>query len=226
MKVFSFHLADTKASTTLRAMSQQPTGKNTPGLHAMECMCVMGLGSPILSASRFQLRRLAVFAAWEDEGAINSFLQRSELGQSMNNGWHVRMEFLRRWGYVSEFAGLPEVAHTVPENTPVAAVTLARMKIPQALRFIKWGRPVEKLVRDHPGTTMALAAMRPLRTVSTFSMWRSQREMLDMVRGHSNVPDRARHSRAMVERERKDFHHEFTTLRFRVIQEYSSVDGR
>jgi hypothetical protein len=212
MKVFSFHLADTKASTTLRAMSQQPTGKNTPGLHAMECMCVMGLGSPILSASRFQLRRLAVFAAWEDEGAINSFLQRSELGQSMNNG--------------SEFAGLPEVAHTVPENTPVAAVTLARMKIPQALRFIKWGRPVEKLVRDHPGTTMALAAMRPLRTVSTFSMWRSQREMLDMVRGHSNVPDRARHSRAMVERERKDFHHEFTTLRFRVIQEYSSVDGR
>ena len=109
---------------------------------------------------------------------------------------------------------------------PVVAVTLARMKLPQVPRFIHWGRPVEELVRDHPGTTLAIAAMRLPRTVSTFSVWRSQREMLDMVRGHSSVPRPDRHAAAMAERQRKDFHFEFTTLRFKPIAEYGNWEGR
>lgn len=34
-------------------------------------------------------------------------------------------------------------------------------------RFLHWGRPVERFVRDHPGATLALAAVRPPRTVPT-----------------------------------------------------------
>jgi hypothetical protein len=108
----------------------------------------------------------------------------------------------------------------------VVAVTLARMKLPQVPRFIRWGKPVEELVRDHPGTTLALAAMRLPRTVSTFSVWTSLQEMLDMVRGHSDVPRPERHAVAMGERERKDFHFEFTTLRFRPLAEYGTWEGR
>ena len=37
--------------------------------------------------------------------------------------------------------------------------------------LLRWGRPVERFVRDHPGTTLALAAFRPPHTVSTFSVW-------------------------------------------------------
>lgn len=40
-------------------------------------------------------------------------------------------------------------------NAPVVAVTLARMKLPEVPGFIRWGRPVEKLVRNHPGITLA-----------------------------------------------------------------------
>jgi hypothetical protein len=105
-------------------------------------------------------------------------------------------------------------------------VTLARLRLPQVPRFIRWGKPVEELVRDHPGTTLALAAMRPPRTVSTFSVWRSQREMTDMVGGHGSVPGAERHARAMVERDRKDFHFEFTTLRFRALGEQGAWEGR
>jgi hypothetical protein len=108
----------------------------------------------------------------------------------------------------------------------VVAVTLARMKLPQVPRFIRWGKPVEELVRDHPGATLALAAMRLPRTVSTFSVWTSLREMVAMVHGRSAVPRPERHAAAMVERQRQDFHFEFTTLRFRPIAEYGRWQGR
>lgn len=111
-------------------------------------------------------------------------------------------------------------------NSPVVAVTLARMKLPEVPRFIRWGRPVEKLVRDHPGTTLSLASIRLPRTVSTFSIWKSQKEMTDMVHGHSQVPLPKRHIDAMRERERKDFHFEFTTLRFKPISEFGEWNGR
>lgn len=47
-----------------------------------------------------------------------------------------------------------------------------------------------------------------------------------MVRGHSAVPAPERHATAMVERKRKDFHYEFTTLRFRALSEHGVWQGR
>jgi hypothetical protein len=167
-----------------------------------------------------------MFAAWESHVAIDEFLAGTWLGRALASGWHVRLAFQRRWGYVSEFDGLAECVGEQDPAAPVVAVTLARMKLPQVPRFIRWGRPVEELVRDHPGTTLAIAAMRLPRTVCTFSVWTSQREMVDMVRGHSAVPRPERHAAAMAERQRKDFHFEFTTLRFRPIAEYGHWEGR
>jgi hypothetical protein len=186
----------------------------------------MTLGAPILSPARMQLRHLAMFAAWESRDAIDGFLAGTKLGRAFAAGWHVRMAFQRRWGHVGEFDGLPESIGAQDPAAPAIAVTLARMRLPQVPRFVRWGKPVEELVRDHPGTTLAIAAMRLPRTVSTFSVWTSQREMLEMVRGHSAVPRPERHAVAMAERQRKDFHFEFTTLRFRPIAEYGSWEGR
>ena len=93
-------------------------------------------------------------------------------------------------------------------------------------RFLRWGKPVERLVRDHPGTTLALAAFRPPRTISTFSVWRTVGEMEEMVRGYSTVPDPERHAAAMAERQRRDFHHEFATYRFRPLSEHGTWAGR
>jgi hypothetical protein len=167
-----------------------------------------------------------MFAWWESERAIDAFLRESELGRRLAEGWHVRLELLRRWGRVSGFDDLPASAGEGDPEAPVVAVTLARLKLPEVARFIHWGRPVEELVRDHPGTTLALAAMRPPRTFSTFSVWRSLREMTNMVRGLDAVPGAERHAAAMVERRRQDFHHQFTTLRFRALSEHGAWEGR
>jgi hypothetical protein len=46
--------------------------------------------------------------------------------------------------------------------------------------------------------------------------------MTDMVHGHSKMPKPKRHINAMKERDRKDFHFEFTTLRFKPLSEHGS----
>lgn len=222
MTVHSFHLAAIPRLQSLRALVRSPSA---PGLRHMECMAGMELGSPVVSLKRLQLHRMAVFAEWTDERALDAFLTDHPLGRSLATGWHVRLEFLRRWGSVAPFAHLPERANRSDPNEPVVAVTLARMRLPELVRFIHWGRPVERQVRDHPATTLALAAIRPPRTVSTFSVWTSTRAMTGMVFGRDSGRAADRHVDAMAERDRRDFHHEFTTLRFRPLSEHGRWDG-
>lgn len=226
MNVFTFHLAECGIAETLRALSRPPTPQSTPGLVHAECLAPMTLGRPVALPTRYRPHQIAVFAAWQSESAINEFLQSSRLGRALARGWHVRMEFVRRWGYVSEFDGLPRIAIDHDDQQPVVAVTLARLRISQAIRFIRWGKPVEEQVRDDPATTFSLAAMRPLGTLSTFSIWRTQQAMTDMVHGRSAAPSADRHAKAMQERNRKDFHHEFTTLRFRPLSEQGCWQGK
>ncbi|RYD97635.1 MAG: hypothetical protein EOP54_10280 [Sphingobacteriales bacterium] len=226
MSVFSYHLVKTSLLSALKTILLPPKPVQIPGLVHLECMNCMTLGSAVFSPSRMLLQQVAVFAQWENEAALDQFLAQNRLGKIVSKGWHLRLEFMRQWGSISGFK-IPEA--TIDPDTPeapVVAITIARMKLPEVPRFIRWGRPVEKLVRDHPGTTLSLAAIRLPRVVSTFSIWKSQKEMTDMVRGHSMVPQPKRHLDAMKERDRKDFHFEFTTLRFRPIAEYGSWKGQ
>lgn len=226
MAIFSFHLARTKVRTSAAALWRPPTPHRIAGLKHAECLATMTLGAPIVSPARMQLRTLAMLAWWESEPAVDEFLAGTRLGRALATGWHVRMAFQRRWGCVSELGGLAECVGEQNPAAPVVAVTLARLKLPQVPRFVRWGKPVEGLVRDHPGTSLALAAMRPPRTVCTFTVWRTLQDMVDMVHGRSDVPLPRRHAVAMEERRRKDFHFEFTTLRFTPIAEYGEWEGR
>jgi len=223
---FSFHLAETQVARAADAQVAPPTAGTVPGLLHAECMWVMELGSPILSSERFQVHRLAVFAAWEDEASLEAFLSATPLGRTLSEGWHVRLAFLRRWGHVAALPDLPESTEAVDPAMPVVAVTLARLKITEAPRFISWGRPVEELVRDHPGTTLALAATRAPNIVCTFSVWRTLQDMRDMVTGRGPTEGIRRHADAMKERVRRGFHHEFTTLRFRALSEHGAWKGQ
>lgn len=221
--IHSFHLAEVPARVGARALARP---MSAPGLDHAECLSLMRLGAPTISPDRLQLRRLAVFAQWQDEAALEGFLADDPLGRALARGWHVRLEYLRRWSTIAALPGLPPRAGRWDREEPVVAVTLARMRIPEVPRFLRYGKPVERLVRDHPGVTLALAAVRPPRTISTFSVWRTVREMEEMVHGHSPVTEPDRHATAMVERQRRDFHHEFATYRFRPISEHGSWEGR
>ena len=226
MNIFSFHLAECGVAATLRALVRPPRSQSTPELLHAECMVPMTFGRPVALPWRYRPHQIAVFAAWKSEDAIDDFMRSSRLGRALALGWHVRMEFMRRWGHISELDGLPRIAFEYDDQQPVVAVTLARLKVSQAFRFIRWGKPVEEQVRDDPETTISLAAMRPVGTLSTFSIWRTQQAMTDMVHGRSAAPSADWHAKAMQERNRKDFHHEFTTLRFRPISEHGCWQGQ
>lgn len=221
--IHSFHLAQLPPSMTLRALRRAP---RAAGLRHAECLALMRLGSRAVSLERMQLRRLAMFAEWEDESALERFLADEDLGRRLQDGWHVRLQYLRRYGEVAALTGLPVRAGVWDPEEPIVAVTLARLKLPELPRFLKWGRPVERLVASHPGTTFATAAVRPPSTFSTFTIWRSVRAMTDMVHGRSAVPQAHTHAVAMVEQHRRDFHYESAFMRFRPLSEHGTWGGR
>lgn len=220
MSVFSYHLVKLSFISTLRMMYLPIKSKQVNGLIYAETMSAMVLGSSIYSKSRFFNREIVVFAQWENEKYLDEFLQFNPKGKQIAKGWHIRLEYLRQWGEISGFQIPNHETELENENNPVVAVTIARMKYTQIPRFLRWGRPVEKQVRDDNGTTLSLASIRYPNIISTFSIWKTQKAMTDMVRGHSKTPQPKRHINAMKERDRKDFHFEFTTLRFRPLAEY------
>ena len=225
MSVFSYHLVKLSFISATRIMLFPIKPKGTNGLVYAETMSAMILGSPIFSKSRIFNQEIVVFAQWENEDSLDSFLQSNPIGKELSKGWHIRLEYLRQWGKISGFH-IPIIENKFDDEKPVVAVTIARMKYSQILRFLHWGRPVEKQVRDDINTTLSLASIRYPNIISTFSIWKTQKAMTDMVRGHSKMPKPERHINAMKERNRKDFHFEFTTLRFKPLAEYGEWNNK
>lgn len=226
MNIFSYHLVELSFFEAIKRIFSNPISKNIEGLIHFEYMTAMTLGSPIFSPSRVLIGQVAIFMQWENETVLENYLEQNCFGKTLAKAWHVRLSFIREWGKFSGFK-IPAYKDKLESiNAPVVAVTIARMKPWAVPRFIHWGRPVEKLVRDHPGTTLSLASVKFPNTVSTFSIWKTEKEMTNMVHGHSAVEKPKRHAKAMKERERKNFHFEFTTLRFKPLSEFGSWKGQ
>jgi hypothetical protein len=195
------------------------------GLRHAESFFTMKLGEPVTAGPRYDFRKVAVFAWWSDLGSLEAF-SNDPARRAFAEGWHVRIALYRRWGSVLEIADAVVDPGLARPERPVVAVTLARLKLSQTLRFTRWGKPVERQVRDHEGKTIALAAMRPPGTFCTFSIWKNEAEMINMVIGRDGARDGESHRVAMQERVRKDFHHEFTTMRFVPLGEFGEWEGR
>ncbi len=224
--IHSFHLIDVTALESARVLVRPPDGRTVTGLQHAECLVLMRFGAPILSPARLQLRRLAMFAQWDDESSLDRFLDADAFGRRLATGWHVRLQYLRRYGAIAALGDLPDRAGDWDLGEPIVAVTIARMKLGELPRFLRWGRPVERLVATHPAAVFSTGAQRPPHTISTFSIWRTVREMTEMVHGRSDVPDAHVHQVAMAEQRRRDFHHESTFMRFRPLSEHGTWQGR
>lgn len=223
--IHSFHLVDLPARVSARLLVRPPDRTTVKGLQHAESLVLMRFGAPIASLDRLQLRRFAMFAQWDDESALDRFLETHIFGRRMASGWHVRLGYLRRYGAVAALGDLPEKAGSWDLDEPIVAVTLARMKLRELPRFLRWGRPVEQLIARHPAAVFSTGAQRPPNTISTFSIWRTVREMNDMVHGRSDVPQAHVHQVAMAEQRRRDFHHESTFMRFRPLSEHGQWQG-
>jgi hypothetical protein len=220
MEIFSYHLLQAPVYSVAARLLSSASLRRVPGLRHAECLLPMRMGDAVASRRRYDFGSLVLFAFWEGEAHLERFLEAPAYRVFTLPHWHIRLRFYRRWG---SYAGLDD-ATTYPElaepEGPVVGVTFARLKLSQTLRFARWGKPVEAQVRDHPGLMRAAVAFRPLDTFSTFSIWRSEHDMLGMVRGRRAEIDGTSHRDAMRERVRQDFHYEFTTMRFVPLSEH------
>lgn len=220
MELLSYHLIEAPFFSVVLRLLGAGALREVRGLRHGEFLLPMKMGHPVSLPSRYRYDRLGFIAWWAGEEHLDAFLQQPPYAVFLRPSWHVRMRAYRRWGTyppLDEARIYEELAE--PEG-PVIGLTLARLKLTETFRFARWGKPVEVQVRDHPGVTRATVAFRPLNTFSTFSMWRSEGDMLDMVRGRRADIDGASHRNAMVERGRRPFHYAFTTMRLIPLSEH------
>lgn len=224
--LFTYHLIKLSFFLALKSVLFPINKTKIKGLIHAETMSAMKLGSSIFAPSRLFSKTVVVFAQWENENSLLEFLQSNSFGKKLSKSWYLKLKFIRQWGSISHFDISKKQSEINNKNQSVVAVTLARMKYTEIPRFLRWGRSVEQLVRDHSGTTLSLASIRYPNLISTFSIWKSQKEMSEMVHGHTKMENPKRHSDAMKERNRKDFHFEFTTLRFLPLSEHGIWNGK
>lgn len=217
-EVFSFHYFEVPIYKLPFYLFFYLKQKKTKGLIHSESFLPMQLGASLFSKKRYHLSQIGLIAFWQSEEDLNQFLHLSR-NHPIHSSWQMRLRLYRRWGKISELDSAVLYPKPSKEDTTMVAITLARLKISQLFRFTKWGRPVEKQVRDHSGQRFAFAAFRPFRNFLTFSIWNSEHEMIQMVQGLEPSKDGLEHKEAMAERNRKDFHTEFTTLRFEILKE-------
>lgn len=222
----SFHLVELPARVSAGTLIRPPNRTTVEGLQHAECLVLMRFGAPIVSTARLQLRRFAMFAQWDNASALDRFLEIHPFGRRLAAGWHIRLQYLRRFGSVAALGGLPQKAGDWDLDEPIVAFTLARMKLREFPRFLRWGRPVERLIAQHPAAVFSTGAQRPPNTISTFSIWRTVREMTGMVHGRGDMPNAHVHQTAMAEQHRRDFHYESTFMRFRPLSEHGTWQGR
>ena len=108
------------------------------------------------------------------------------------------------------------------EEEPAAVLTLGRLRLRNALRFLRASAAAEELALREPALLAASGLARPPRLVATFSLWRTTGAMHRYARGASE-PSHAAVVRAHAA---KPFHHESAFVRFRPYGASGNWDGR
>lgn len=168
-------------------------------------------------------RRIGLIAAWDDDAALDRFLDDHPVGETMAAGWHARLEPLRCFGSWSALPGLPEKELPVDDEEPVAALTLGRLRILRTHPFLKAGGPAERDAIANPAilASTGLGRFARPRLVSTFSIWRSAAAMREY------AFDKAGSHQAAVRGDRATpFHHESAFVRFRPYASRGLWDDR
>lgn len=218
--IASFHQADVGKLAGLQLLRRAAPSDPAPGLR----YGVLAAASP-LGANRLPRPdpgRVALIAAWDDDDAIDRFLADHPLAQTLRGGWHTRLAPTHIFGAYPPLDGLVGDAPPAMDNEePAAVLTIGRLRLSQAPRFLKASAGAERLaVRDSSmlrGTGLA----RPPGLVATFSLWRTTREMRAYAGGDSGPEHRA----AVKAHAKRPFHHASAFIRFSPYGAEGKWDG-
>jgi hypothetical protein len=175
--VASFHLVKERPGRALAALAHlaldRPALRSTDGLRFFR---LLGTGRGSTTSLSADLRRTALFAAWEDEGALDQFLAGSTLAERWATAEEVFTVRLRRLGGHGRWCGVDVLADLVAgdDRGPVAVLTRAEVRVRHWLPFLRAARPVSAATQLSPGLLAVVGiGEAPLGRQATFSLWTS-----------------------------------------------------
>jgi hypothetical protein len=217
--IASVHIADVGARSALPIVRRAPKPEEVAGLRHAD----VGLTAPLSAAllGRPDPGRIALVAFWDDDAALDRFLEHDPLAVKLAGGARVRLAPLRAFG---SWPGLPSdtpTSRVVDHEGPVAALTLGRLRFSQTLRFLRTSAKAEARAIGAPGLIWATGMARPP-FVCTFSLWESTRALSTYAFGRAEPA----HPDAIAEGTAKPFHHRQAFIRFAPYASVGGLDGR
>ena len=225
----SFHLARYPRASAPDGMARmvfdRPLLARTPGLRFWK---LMGTGRGASMTLGADLRRWALFAVWEDEAALDAFLDGSEVIERRTalgaESFDVRLAPLRArgaWGGSDPLAGAKGDDAPASEGEPVAVLTRATIRPARLLAFYRAIPPTSDELARQPGMLASVGVGEwPLARQGTFSLWASSADVRAYSAGQPGHREVMRRTRA------ERWYSEELFARFRPYGQRGTWDGR
>lgn len=216
--VVSVHVADVGVGAGLRLLRRRLRPESVNGLRHADLAAATPLSASVLPRPAFG--RIALIGFWDDDEALDRFVRAHPLASRLGGGWHARLAPLRRFGSWPGLADdISDSRHTTYDG-PAVVLTLGRLRLTQAGRFLRASARAEGAAIAAPGSLWATALARPP-FVATCSLWKSTQALATYAYGHR---DRA-HPDAIDADAAKAFHHRSAFVRLRPYHVEGGLDG-
>jgi hypothetical protein len=210
-------IADLGPGGTLRVLlSTMPKPGSVRGLRWANVAALV----PLAATRPPNLRRAALYAMWDNDEHAKAFAATHPIGRRFAEGFHVSMRPIRSFGTWPGLDAGIDGDRDAPHDGPVVVLTMGRLRISQAVRFLRTSRDAERAALESPGMRWGTASARPP-FVATISVWDDGRAAATYAYGRSKPA----HSDAITEQQRKDFHEYSAFVRFAPVRVEGTLDG-
>jgi len=217
--IASVHIADVGPAAALRILARPPRPASVTGLRHANVAVAAPLSSSV--TAKPQPGRIALLGFWDDDDAIDRFEADDPVAERLAGGWHSRLEPLRMHG---SWPGVPTdlpTGRSVDHEGPAVVLTLGRLRISQAPRFLRTSAKAEGAAVEAPGMLWGTGLARPP-FVATCSLWESSAALSTYAYGRRDPS----HPDAIHAGDEKDFHKQSGFIRFRPYRSAGSLGGR
>lgn len=131
----SVHIADLGLRSLPRLLRGAPAPRAVRGLRRASAGFAVPLSKSVMPHR--PTGRVGLVAFWDDDAAIDGFLADHPLAEALAGGWHARLEPIRAFGAWRGLDAVVPRGRNEPHGGPVAVLTLGRLRLSQAPRFLK-----------------------------------------------------------------------------------------